>query len=145
MPTAASEALEQRYAVSLPPDLTGGWHLALDCPNKFSVQRLLALKKREIEPRPPLPDMYVAALEATGAWQGDTLERIRSYWVGRARAAQARGAYAEAYEMWFRAGWDAFFTNDIDQVLEGLVGAAHHAGLTALHRLALVHRGAAHT
>ena len=64
---------------------------------------------------------------------------MRDYWLGRAKEAAQRRERAAAYQHLYAAGWDDYFSNDIDSILAKLVTAAESAGSPALAALAKWH------
>lgn len=65
---------------------------------------------------------------------------VRNYWMERGRRLLKAGDGPGAYESFYRAGWDWYFTNDMDEVLAHLVKAADLAGSKALAALARLHQ-----
>jgi hypothetical protein len=65
---------------------------------------------------------------------------LRTFWLARGEQAEADGRFADAYRAYFRAGWDDYFTNDMDDILDRLVRTAEAAGFVALARIARLHR-----
>ena len=98
--------------------------------NKFSVQRLLELRVERVGG--DLRDYLSAAAK----------HELRDYWLGRTEEAAQRGEHALAYQHLYAAGWDDYFSNDIDVILTRLITAAENAGSPALAALAKWHREA---
>ena len=65
---------------------------------------------------------------------------IREYWMSRARAAEREGRYDVAYRSYYNGGWDAYFSDGIAEVLDGLARSAVNAGYSALALIAEHHR-----
>ena len=95
--------------------------------NKFSVQRLLELRPGEL--RADVRDYLSAAAQ----------HELRDYWLGRAEEAAQRDEHGAAYQYLYAAGWDDYFSNDIDGILARLITAAESAGSPALAALAKWH------
>jgi hypothetical protein len=76
----------------------------------------------------------------SNAWQVplSSLE-MRERWMERGKSSLAADQAAEAYEYFFRAGWDRLFTNGMIDVLEHLARAANAAGSRPLAALARLH------
>lgn len=95
--------------------------------NKFSVQRLLELQPENLGA--DIRDYLSAAAK----------REVRDYWVGRAKEEAKRREHAAAYQHLYAAGWDDYFSNDIDSILAKLVTAAESASSPALAALAKWH------
>ena len=67
------------------------------------------------------------------------LDAVREHWMATGSAQLKAGQATDAYESFFRAGWDWYFTNDMEIVLNRLVEAADAAGSKALGALARLH------
>jgi hypothetical protein len=67
------------------------------------------------------------------------LELVRKYWMDTGSAQLKAGQAVAAYESFFRAGWDWYFTNDMEVVLGHLVQAADATGSSALSALSRLH------
>ena len=96
--------------------------------NKFSVQRLLELRPENLSA--DVRDYLDAA----------SRREVREYWLGLAAEADREGEHATAYQHLYAAGWDDYFSNDIDGILTKLAAAAESAGSPALAALAKWHR-----
>ncbi len=66
-------------------------------------------------------------------------QKTRDYWLEQARKAEKQNNYSLAYRCWYSAGWDEFFTNDMDVILQGLFNSAEAAGYKALAGIARYH------
>lgn len=95
------------------------------------------------------PNPHAARFERYASQISDAREReriaakvrqeTREYWTSLARWAEAQGDVVHGYEYWFLAGWDEFFTNDMDKILESLARCADQAGYDARARIARRH------
>jgi hypothetical protein len=96
--------------------------------NKFAAERLIALCDSGLDSQ---ARDYIDSL--TGG-------RTREYWLNQAERASARGDHGQAYQHFYAAGWDFFFSNDMGTILSSLMMAAEKAGLGTLVVLASMHR-----
>lgn len=104
---------------------------------KFAASRLAALASylTPAERRDPYLSIFLDN-------DGSALRRrVENYWLGLAREAMARGAHAEAYQLYYRAGWDLGLlpVSAYHEVFEGLRRAAAAAGSPPLAALAQLH------
>lgn len=67
------------------------------------------------------------------------VEVMRKHWMDLGSMRLREGRATEAYDCFFRAGWDWFSTNDMEAVLDHLVKAADDAGSKAMGALARLH------
>ena len=110
-------------------DLAEHWDLPRTPPSaKFVARRLIALGHR------PDSEEIARYLTAARARFG-----IRNYWMERGTAAERAGSSADAYAMYYAAGWDDSFTNDMIDVLTALQRTAAAAGFEARARIAEHH------
>lgn len=105
---------------------------------KFAAARLAELRTHMTAEQ--LSDPYLALF-----WENDASslrERVRSFWLERAHAAEADRRYLDAYWCYYNAGWDlgSQSISFYDEIFDGLVHAAKAAGAEALARIATVHR-----
>ena len=68
-------------------------------------------------------------------------QRVEEHWIGLAREARSHGAHWEAYQCYYRAGWDLGLLpiTAYDEVFEGLRATATAAGSPALAAIAQLH------
>jgi hypothetical protein len=45
----------------------------------------------------------------------------REYWLNQAERASERGDHGQAYQHFYAAGWDFFFSNDMGTILSSLM------------------------
>jgi hypothetical protein len=96
----------------------------------FSSIRYRRMKKRSDE-----EDARVRAAIS----EPDPLGTLRTYWVETGDQLLKSSKSLEAYECFYRAGWDAYCTDDMDVILERLIRAADEAGSKALSSLGRLH------
>lgn len=104
--------------------------------DRFFISRL-----RELEDELPdalRQDVYFSTVMRAGEG-GDSVDAARSYWLDRARSAESEQRYADAYDAYYRAGWDVYVRDDIEQILEKLAACAEAAGWESLARIARHH------
>ena len=95
--------------------------------SKFAAERLIALCDAGLDSQ---ARDYVDALTS-----GST----REYWLNQAERASERGDHGQAYQHFYAAGWDFFYSNDIGIILTSLMAEAEKAGLSTLAALASLH------
>jgi hypothetical protein len=95
---------------------------------KFGAERLIALCDSSLDLQ--VYD-YIDILKSG---------RTREYWLIQAERASVRGDHGEAYQHFYAAGWDLFYSNDIRIILNSFTTAAEKAGLSTLAAVASLHR-----
>jgi hypothetical protein len=95
--------------------------------SKFAAERLIALGDSELDSD---ARNYIDAL---------INRRTREYWLNQAERASERGDHGQAYQQFYAAGWDFFYSNDIGLILTSLMAEAEKAGLSTLAALASLH------
>jgi hypothetical protein len=124
-------------ALGTTSDFTENWGHTPPQRTKFVVDRLKELHDA-IPPKRLEDDFLKTALESSNS--ADFFQRVRKYWCERAGLAEEEGRYADAYEGYYRAGWDILVLDDIEIILDGLVRSAKAAGWPALASIASHHR-----
>ncbi len=68
--------------------------------------------------------------------------RVHAHWLGLARDAERRGEYRQAYQYFYRAGWDLGLqpVAGYDEIFNGLRRSARSAGTPALAAIAEMHQ-----
>ena len=133
-----------RYAAGIRPSLFADHtvafrtHWIADGFAKFSAARLYELRANV--PRSVSDDPYVRLY-----WEqapATLRERVSAFWLEAARDSERRGAWAEAYESYYRAGWDLGLDSlsGFVEILEGLERAASAQGAQGLAVVAALHR-----
>ncbi len=85
-----------------------------------------------------LPDSEISEPDASD------LNAVRRHWIQAGKMALDRKDGKAAYECFYRAGWDRFFTNEMEEVLELLIHAAELVPSPALAELARLHLRSCH-
>ncbi len=113
-------------------DFTDGWASREDGGYlKFAAARLWAVR-----PELPLPVARDPYLEAAMRHELDErwVSPIRAHWIAAGERAEREGRLADAYQCYYAAGWDEYFTNDMEEVLDRLVRVAESPTLQSLAR-----------
>jgi hypothetical protein len=137
------DAAAQHYGAGLTKlqtsaDFTESWRMSDSGPtsNKFVVERFKVLARSRGENYEENP--YCAA--ALALWNPeDRFGGIRRYWLEQGEMAEAALKYDLAYSCYYNAGWDAFSTDEMPEILSRLVRIARAAGWVALTQLAELH------
>jgi hypothetical protein len=104
--------------------------------NRFVPERLRHLQSESDAHNTTDPYLEAALAPITDStWPSN----LRHFWMREAQNAEERGDHDRAYRCYYSAGWDDFMSDDMEQVLDGLVRSADAAGYTALSRIAKHH------
>jgi hypothetical protein len=104
--------------------------------SRFVAERLRHLRSESGAHNTTDPYLEAALAPITDAtWPFN----LRHFWMREAQNAGERGDHDRAYRCYYNAGWDDFMSNDMEQVLDGLVRSADAAGYTALSLIAKHH------
>jgi hypothetical protein len=107
----------------------GEWH------TKFVIDRLCDL--RDELPTDLRQDGY---LSAAADRANRPYDKVRECWLKRGEEAERQQRHDLAYWFYYRVGWDLFFADDMELILERLEHAANAAGWRPLAKLAAHHR-----
>ncbi len=68
--------------------------------------------------------------------------RVRDFWINKARQASRQQRFAEAYDCYYKAGWDCGlqYVTSYAEILDGLIDSAQKADAPALAELGRLHR-----
>ncbi|MCU0961502.1 MAG: hypothetical protein MUF48_15505 [Pirellulaceae bacterium] len=104
---------------------------------KFAAARLAALATRLRRQQREDPYLRIFLDCDAATLRG----RVQQHWLSRAREASRRGAHHDAYQLYYRAGWDLGMlpVSAYDEVFTELAHAARAGGSPALAALASLH------
>lgn len=104
---------------------------------KFAAARLAALETRLSSAQRDDPYLRIFLEREEATLRG----RVQQHWLSRAREAGRRGAHREAYQFYYRAGWDLGMlpVSAYDEVFTELARAARADGSPALAAVAALH------
>ncbi len=124
-----AEALYARGSSALgsSASFTSDWLKPPFLPHTFALRRLAELK--QFSTSDAVRTYLTAAMSRDG---------VHDHFLELARSAEADGKHAQAYECFYRAGWDCFSAND-HELLQSLERTANAAGWAALCAIARLH------
>ncbi len=69
-------------------------------------------------------------------------QRVQAYWLGLARQSESRADHHQAYQYYYRAGWDLGLhpLTEYGEVFDGMCRTARAAGMPALFAVARTHQ-----
>lgn len=127
--SAAQCFVSEMKALMTTYDFTGGW-FAQPFPHRERFERL---KEHIIEDK----------AKDDGIVEFITMKvnlETRDYWIPKAKAAEKNKDYPHAFKYWYAAGWDEFYTGDMEIILDGLTRSAQAAGYEALLKISKFHQ-----
>ena len=105
---------------------------------KFAASRLATLTRRLSARQRRDPYLNIFLDNDSGSLR----RRVREYWLQLAQQADRQGDHLQAYQHYYRAGWDLGLEplNGYGAVFEGLCRSAAAAGSSALASIAAMHQ-----
>jgi len=65
---------------------------------------------------------------------------LRKYWIEKAKQSEVEGKFELAYDCWYKAGWDDFYADDINEIIDKLIFCAAKCDFKALTTIGKIHR-----